>query len=115
MLLAGTAAEAAGPAPQHGISEAARYGNCLNAARAKPQDGFAMAEEWRDNGGGAPAQHCLAVSLVGMKQYGKAADLLQQIAKRLDKSENDLRADLIAPGRRRRHHGRPAGGGPRRP
>ena len=86
-------AGAAGPASTP-RSEAQRYDTCLRTARAKPQDGFDQAEEWRDAGGGAPAQHCLAIALVGLKQYGRAADLLRELARRLEKSERELSADL---------------------
>lgn len=76
------------------VHEAKKYVACMNLADKKPSDAFEQALEWKGLGGGAPAEHCAAKALIGMKQYADAA-------KRLEKLGNDthlkvaLRARLM--------------------
>lgn len=59
---------------------AKRYGACMATARRRPQDGFEDAIAWRAEGGGAAADHCAAVALIGLEQYAEAANRLERLA-----------------------------------
>lgn len=62
------------------LSGQTRYDRCLDLAQKKPQSAFDAALEWRDEGGAAAAEHCLAVALVGLKHYGEAGYRLDKLA-----------------------------------
>lgn len=65
-------------------SASARYVNCLHAADLDPERGLGLATEWSKNKGGAPAEHCAAVALVGLKQYAEAATRLDALGRAPD-------------------------------
>lgn len=57
------------------------YEVCLMTAKNEPDKGFEMAGKWLTLGGGAPAKHCEAIALIGMKEYSEAATRLEALAK----------------------------------
>src|SRR3954470_19611369 len=67
----------AGPALAANVVERAgeklRYDNCLALAGLNPAAAFGAATKWAGERGGAPAEHCAAVALVGLKRYADAA------------------------------------------
>ncbi len=76
---------------------AATYQKCLDLARAKPGDGFEAASTWRDHGGGLPAEHCVAIALIGLKEYAEAGRRLEKIANEMTLRESEeLRADVLS-------------------
>lgn len=56
------------------------YQRCLKVAGAAPQTGIDMALRWRNLGGGEPARHCLAVSMMMAGDSEAAAPLLETLA-----------------------------------
>jgi tetratricopeptide (TPR) repeat protein len=77
--------------------DAATYQKCLDLARANPSEGFETASSWRDHGGGLPAEHCVAIALVGLKDYAEAARRLEKIANEMTLRESTgLRADVLS-------------------
>ncbi len=60
--------------------EAQQYKDCLKLAQLKPEDGFESAIAWRDMGGGEPARHCVAVSLMSLGKFEEAATRLDALA-----------------------------------
>jgi tetratricopeptide (TPR) repeat protein len=56
------------------------YRHCLAEARRDPETGFEAAITWRDEGGGPPARHCVALALFNLGQYGEAAKRLEELA-----------------------------------
>jgi len=56
------------------------YEVCLLTAKNEPDKGVEMAGKWIGLGGGAPAKHCQAIALIGMKEYGEAATRLEELA-----------------------------------
>lgn len=80
-LLAGLAVAAAAPAPQSPpLDAAAHYESCLDTARRTPAEGLKDAEDWREAGGGFPAEHCAAVALFGLKRYAEAGAMFEDLA-----------------------------------
>lgn len=63
-------------------------------AKAEPDKGFEMAGKWITLGGGAPAKHCQAVALVGLKEYGEAATRLEELVSSAE--DESVRAGLYA-------------------
>ncbi len=55
-----------------------RYERCLSLARASPQAALDAAIKWN---GGAPADHCMAVAMTGLKRYAEAAAKLDRLAR----------------------------------
>lgn len=56
------------------------YRQCLTDVRRDPDAGFEAAIAWRDEGGGPPARHCVALGLFNLGQYGEAATRLEELA-----------------------------------
>lgn len=63
--------------------EAQRYHDCVSEALNNPVETFVIANEWRDEGGGIPAEHCLALVLTALERYEPAAKQLELVAKHL--------------------------------
>jgi tetratricopeptide (TPR) repeat protein len=76
--------------------DAATYDKCLALARKTPADGFETGSSWRDHGGGVPAEHCVAIALVGLKQYGEAATRLETLAAKMVRESDALRAEVLS-------------------
>lgn len=72
-----------------------QYEACLAQTRSAPQAAFETALEWESNGGDGPAQHCRALALVALKQYGEAAMQLQGLANETSSGPAAVRADLL--------------------
>lgn len=60
--------------------DSARYRDCLAVVSIKPQAALNDAEGWTKAGGGAPALHCAALSLIQLKRYGDAGARLDRAA-----------------------------------
>lgn len=95
VAVAASLAFAASPLDNAKLPGRNRYERCLSLAQAKPKEAFSAALAWRDNGGGAPARHCIVVALVGLKQYGEAAYRLDQLAHDPSAGGADNRADIL--------------------
>jgi tetratricopeptide (TPR) repeat protein len=78
--------------------DARTYADCMAAARKTPEQGFETASEWRDHGGGFPAEHCVAIALIGLKQYAEAARRLEDLATAMVKESGAMRAEVLAQG-----------------
>jgi tetratricopeptide (TPR) repeat protein len=76
--------------------DAKTYADCMATARSNPDQGFEDGSEWRDHGGGFPAEHCVAIALIGLKQYGEAAGRLESLATNMVKETASLRAEVLA-------------------
>jgi tetratricopeptide (TPR) repeat protein len=76
--------------------DAATYDKCLALARKDPSEGFETGSVWRDHGGGLPARHCVAVALIGLKEYVEAAHRLEKIAAEMVRESDALRAGVLA-------------------
>jgi tetratricopeptide (TPR) repeat protein len=68
------------PAMARAAPDAAHYQSCLAASSAQPEAALKDAEGWARQGGGVPAQHCAALSLVSLKRYADAAGRLDRLA-----------------------------------
>jgi tetratricopeptide (TPR) repeat protein len=56
-----------------------RYEHCLSLAGLNPAAALGVAAAWTREHGGAAAQHCSAVALVGLKRYSEAAARLDAL------------------------------------
>src|SRR5258708_36065793 len=59
--------------PKAADADAATYQRCMKLAQEDPLAARVLAESWEGRGGAHPADHCLAVALIGLKQYKEAA------------------------------------------
>lgn len=96
---AGTACFTAGTAwaqkPNSDI-QARQYRTCLSLATKRPREAMDVAVSWIARKGGAPAEHCQAVALLGLGRPAEAARLLERIAdNRADPMVERLQADLM--------------------
>lgn len=91
LLLAMTACGSAAAAA--GSTGAQRYQACLRQARSDPGAALAVARAWIADKGGAPAGHCVALALVGLKRYAEAAAKLDELGRAPD--VGDLRPSLF--------------------
>jgi len=65
-------------------------------ARGDPDIGHKTALAWRATGGGVPARHCIAVSLLGLGQYSEAAEILQALAEGAATKGPEYRLELLS-------------------
>ncbi len=88
---------AAGVLASWQVSAAApsQYDACLDRAQTDPAGAFADAGLWAKRGGGAPADHCAAVALVGLRRYGDAASRLDFLARSPFASDASRKAALF--------------------
>ena len=80
-LLSGLAFALLAPSARAAESASQRYQSCLHTANLDPVRALAMATEWTKAKGGAPAEHCAAVSLVELKRYPEAAARLDALGR----------------------------------
>lgn len=73
-----------------------RYQDCVSLVEADIELGRAAAQEWTAAGGGADAQHCLAIADIaaGFPKLGAAR--LEAVAQRKDAGDDFIRARLLA-------------------
>ena len=81
--------------PRAADAEAATYQRCLTLAKEDPAAAKKLAEGWRAGGGAHPADHCLAVSLVGLKDYKNGAARLDKLGQAMVSAPAGLRADVF--------------------
>ncbi len=92
-LLAAPPPPAAPPHPAD--ADAAAYERCMNLARQDPAAAKKLAEGWHQRSGAHPAEHCLAVALIGLKQYKEAADRLEKLGQAMVRAPAELRAGVL--------------------
>jgi tetratricopeptide (TPR) repeat protein len=76
-------------------ADAAFYERCMVEAREKPEAGRKEAQDWQSRGGGHPADHCLAVALIGLRQYKEAAGRLEALGHAMVRAPESLRAEVF--------------------
>lgn len=72
-----------------------RYGACVALTKSDANKALARASAWEHRGGGLPADHCLALALVALKQYADAAKELERIAAAMTTPPNPLRPEVL--------------------
>ncbi len=87
------AAAAPAAAQRKAQSDFQSYERCITLARARPDQGFAQALQWRNRGGGVPAEHCEGVALFHLGQYDEAAKRFHEVAEATSQDTPALRAD----------------------
>jgi tetratricopeptide (TPR) repeat protein len=78
------------------MTDAQQYRSCLLRIRDDPALAIKLAEDWRAQGGGAPAQHCVALALLAAGNHQGAAVRLEALADVLTEDRSDLRPDVLA-------------------
>lgn len=102
LLLAGALAIAALPAfaqteAPPPIDHESQYAACMRLAREAPADGYRSGVAWYEKGGGSPAEHCIAASLLQLGDYAEAATRLERVAADESLSPRpETRAGLLA-------------------
>lgn len=74
---------------------AEEYDACLKLAQAKPQQALESARSWRDLGGGEPAEHCIAVSLVNLGDFAAGGEVLETLARETERGAR-MKAAMLA-------------------
>jgi tetratricopeptide (TPR) repeat protein len=84
------------PGPPRSVAaDAATYEHCMTLAKEHPADARELARRWHGRGGAHPADHCLAVALIGLKEYKEAAGRLEKLAQAMIHAPASLRADVL--------------------
>ena len=84
----------AAAAPARSPQEAARYRECLDLAQSDPRQAIDKATQWRANGGGVPARHCLALAQGQKGDFASAAATLVAAAQAAEAESDPHAADL---------------------
>jgi tetratricopeptide (TPR) repeat protein len=75
--------------------EAEAYERCMAQARAEPSAGWETALQWQSRGGRHPAEHCAAVALIGLGQYGEAGRRLEKLADEMRRAPPELLGEVL--------------------
>jgi len=81
--------------PKNEAADAATYERCMGLARKTPAAAQKLAQDWAGRGGAHPAEHCLAVALIGLKQYKDAATRLESLGQATVHAPAELRAEVF--------------------
>lgn len=81
--------------PRSAGADAATYARCMKLADDNPTAAHKLAEEWAARGGAHPAEHCLAVALIGLKRYREAAGRLEKLTQAMIQAPAALRAGVL--------------------
>ncbi len=73
----------AGDADIDAVAEEQRYRDCLALAGRDPDAAFDRAFRWKTDGGGLPADHCIAVALISIGRPAVAADRFRAMLEEL--------------------------------
>lgn len=73
-----------------------QYADCLAQVEKDAAGAFETANSWAERGGGYPARHCAALSLLKQQRYAEAAARLEHLASDMTQGEGDLTADALA-------------------
>jgi tetratricopeptide (TPR) repeat protein len=71
------------------------YAACIGIIDTNPALAFDTALDWRDRGGGLPAEHCAALALISLDEAAEAASRLGNLAARSDAGDAPERAKLL--------------------
>jgi tetratricopeptide (TPR) repeat protein len=81
--------------PRAADADAETYAKCMKLAQDDPPAGRKLAQNWQQRSGGHPAEHCFAVSLIGLKQYKDGAARLESLAQGMVRAPAALRAEVL--------------------
>jgi tetratricopeptide (TPR) repeat protein len=81
--------------PRPADADAAAYEHCMKLARDDPAAARDLAAKWHERGGAHPAEHCLAVALIGLKQYKEGALRLEKLTPEMVHAPALLRAEVL--------------------
>jgi tetratricopeptide (TPR) repeat protein len=70
------------------------YESCMTLAQRTPAEAYNSAKSWSEKGGGAAAQHCGAVALIGMNKPKEAAEMMERAAESIRQEKPMLAAEL---------------------
>ncbi len=73
---------------------ASQYEACLNRAQSDPSGALMLASAWAKSGGAAPAEHCAAVALVGLRRFTEAAARLDGLGASPATGGPDMRTEI---------------------
>ncbi len=83
------------PSPDPNPADPAKtYEYCVQLSKVRPDQALELASKWNAIGGGDGANHCRALALIGLKDYGQGAQELEDLAQK-SKAAATLRADLL--------------------
>jgi tetratricopeptide (TPR) repeat protein len=77
------------------LPEAEAYRTCIAQTQQNAETGFEAAIAWRDEGGGPPALHCVALALFGLGQMDEAAKRLEELADAMPEASDAERASVL--------------------
>jgi len=75
--------------------EAENYERCMTLARKDPSAAWESALAWQSRGGRHPAEHCAAVALIGLGEYGEAGKRLETLADEMRHAPAELVAEVL--------------------
>jgi len=77
------------------LPDAEAYRTCITQTQQNAETGFEAAIAWRDEGGGPPSLHCVALALFGLGQMEEAAKRLEELADAMPDASDAERASVL--------------------
>jgi tetratricopeptide (TPR) repeat protein len=72
----------------------AQYEACLGRAQSDPAGALILSSAWAKTGGGAPAEHCAALALVGLRRFAEAGAKLDALGQSPSTGGADMRTAI---------------------
>lgn len=92
---AAVAAAEAQLSPEPDLANPAKtYDSCVLLSKSHPDQALELASKWGAVGGGEGAQHCRALALIGLNDFGQGAQELEDLAQK-SKGTVGLRTNLL--------------------
>jgi tetratricopeptide (TPR) repeat protein len=95
LTFASSAWAAGNPLDDPTLAGKGRYDRCLSLVDRNPRAAYEAATAWQKDTGGAPAEHCAALALVGLKRYPEAAARLDDIGRQPSAGDYVMRAQIM--------------------
>ncbi|MDE0779603.1 MAG: tetratricopeptide repeat protein [Alphaproteobacteria bacterium] len=95
LFAAGTTGTANAQVRLSELSATEAYRACILQTQKDAEAGFEAAIAWRDEGGGPPALHCVALALFDMGQLDEAAKRLETMVDQMPDASDHARASVL--------------------
>ncbi len=79
---------------KNSILSSNRYLDCTQQSRHAPEAALEKAVRWYEENESLSAQHCIALSLYGMRNFAEAAQALEKTAHAISPEQTELKANL---------------------
>jgi len=78
------------------LAQSAHYAACMDEVERQPVHAYDTALNWKAEGGGVPARHCIASALIAMGDLQRGAERLDNLGHATELVDPNLKADIFS-------------------